>query len=228
MTATLGELTDRTFAAVLFDMDGTLVDSTAVIERSWATWAREFEVDPAALLGFHGVPSGAIVSTLLEAPQQAAAVQRIVDLEIGDTEGVVALPGAVDALTEIADGGGRFAIVTSCIRPLYAVRMEAARLTQPDTSVTADEVAEGKPAPDPYLLGAERLGVDPTACLVVEDAPNGLRSAAGAGCATLAVVSTASRDELVATGLAGAIVDSLAEVRFLVDPGRRIRVVAAD
>lgn len=224
MSALLG---DRDFAAVLFDLDGTLVDSTAVVERSWATWAGEFGVDPAALVGFHGVPAGAIVPTLLEAAQQAVAIQRIVDLEIGDTEGVVALPGAIDALTEVADGGARHAIVTSCIRPLYAVRMDAARLTPPDTSVTADEVTHGKPAPDPYLLGAERLGVDPADCLVVEDAPNGLRSAKEAGCTTLAVVSTATREELETSGLADAVVESLAEVRFVVGGDRRVRVVPA-
>lgn len=227
MSALLGDLGDRTFAAVLFDMDGTLVDSTAVVERSWATWAREFGVDPAALAGFHGVPAAAIVPHVLEAAEEAVAIQRIVDLELADTEGVVPLPGAVDALTEVADGGGRHAIVTSCTRPLYAVRMEASRLTPPNTSVTADEVRRGKPAPDPYLLGAERLGVDPADCLVVEDAPNGLRSAKDAGCATLAVVSTATRDELESTGLADAVVGSLSDVRFLVDADRRVRVVLA-
>ena len=224
MDALLG---DRTFAAVLFDMDGTLVDSTAVVNRSWATWAEEFGVDPAALVGFHGVPAGAIVPTVLEAAQQAAATQRIVDLEMADTEGVVALPGAEDALLEVADGGGRYAIVTSCLRPLYAVRMEASRLTPPDTSVTADEVAHGKPAPDPYLLGAERLGVDPADSLVVEDALQGLRSAKDAGCATLAVVSTATREELEESGLADAVVETLADVRFVVGEDRRTRVVTA-
>ena len=98
--------------------------------------------------------------------------------------------------------------------PLARARMAGAGLTAPEVLVTADQVRRGKPAPDPYLLAADRLGVDPARCLVVEDAPLGLEAARAAGCATLAVVTTTPRGLLVAD----AVVDDLSEVTFEVGP----------
>lgn len=227
-TARLADLPSRTFAAVLFDLDGTLVDSTAAVGRSWLRWTEEFGVDPVRLQGFHGVPASGVVRGLLAEDRWGAAAARIEDLEVGDTEGITLLPGAAEALAAVVGGGGHAAVVTSCTRPLYAARAVATGLVTPEVSVTADEVEHGKPAPDPYLLGARRLGVDPADCLVVEDAPNGLRSAKEAGCATLAVVSTSTRDELERSGLADAVVGGLADVAFSVEEGGRIRVRPTD
>ncbi len=187
MTATAAPLT-TTYEAVLFDLDGTLVDSTAVVVRSWLRWAEEEQVDPQLLAGFHGVPSAGIVAALVPEDRRRGALSRIDALELADTDGVVALPGAARALAALP--AGRAAIATSCTRGLAAARIAAAGLDAPGVVVTVDDVAAGKPAPDPYLLAARRLGVDPARCLVVEDAPSGLRSARAAGCATLAVTTT--------------------------------------
>jgi len=209
----LGELAGASFAAVLFDMDGTLIDSTPAVERSWTRWAAEQGIDPYRLLGFHGVPAAAIVSTLLDETAVPAALARITEIETSDVDGVIPLPGTLDALVALGD---RAAIATSCTRDLAAVRIAAAQLPELAVVVTADDIVHGKPAPDPYLLAAERLGVDPGDCLVVEDAPAGLASAAAAGCRTLAVTTTNPAAKLTAD----AVVTNLAAVQFSVVDGR--------
>jgi sugar-phosphatase len=189
-----GVLGHRTFEAVLFDMDGTLVDSTPAVVRSWLRWAAEEGIDPRRLQGSHGQPSAQIVARLVEADRFAESLARIDALELEDTDGVVLLQGAVEALA--AWPPDRVAIVTSCTRALAEARIAAAALPQPKVVVTADDVLRGKPDPAPYLLGAQHLGVDPRDCLVVEDAPAGLASARAAGCATLAVTTTHPEHEL--------------------------------
>ncbi len=209
----LGPLAGRTFAAVLFDMDGTLVDSTPAVERSWLRWAREFEVELTGFGTWHGIPAAQIVATFLPEDQREAGARRIEQIETEDTEGVVALPGASDALTALASSG-RSAIATSCVWDLAQARLRATGLTPPEVLVTADMVRIGKPDPAPYLLAAQRLGVDPAQCLVVEDAPAGLTSGLKAGAARLAVTTTYPADRLDAE----AIVPDLAAVRFTVTP----------
>lgn len=208
MPSLLGSLHDRAFAAVIFDMDGTLIDSIPVVIRSWLQWAQEHGVEPGRLAGFHGVPAAAVVATLLPHERHATALHRINELELADTEGITVLAGAAEALAAL--GPDRCAIATSCSAPLAAVRIGATGLRVPHVVVTADDVERGKPHPDPFLLAAERLGVDPGACLVVEDAPGGLAAAHAAGCATLAVTTTTPRHELVAD----AVVTDLGHVVF--------------
>lgn len=218
MPRTLGELEGRTFAAVLFDMDGTLVDSTPAVFRSWIQWAQEEGLDPRQLAGQHGVPARGIIARLLPADRVEESVARIEAIEIADTADLAVLPGAAEALGAL-DGTGRSAIVTSCTARLAAVRIEATALPAPAVVVTASDVVHGKPAPDPFLEAATRLGVDPRECLVVEDAPSGLEAARAAGCATLAVTTTTAAADLVA----GAVVGTLADVRFsVVDGGVRV------
>jgi mannitol-1-/sugar-/sorbitol-6-phosphatase len=183
----------RRFAAILFDMDGTLVDSTPAVVRCWLRWAQEEGIDPNRLQGSHGQPSARIVRRLVPAERFEAALARIDALEVGDTEGVVLLPGAAEALAVLAP---RAAIVTSCTRPLAEARIAAAGLRHPEVVVTADDVDHGKPDPAPYLLAAQRLRVDASDCLAVEDAPSGLVSARTAGCTTLAVTTTHEPHEL--------------------------------
>ena len=128
------------------------------------------------------------------------------------------LPGAAHALAAVHDA--KSAIATSCTVPLARARIAAAALVPPNVLVTADDVANGKPSPDPYLEAAARLGVDPADCLVVEDAPAGLTSARTAGCATLAVVTTTAAEKLEAD----AVVPDLSHVDFVVTGDGRVRV----
>ena len=204
----LGGLEDRVFDAVLFDMDGTLVDSTAAVYRAWARWAVEHGVPEDQMRGHDGIPAASIVAKFLPEAEREAGVLRINELELNDTDGLLVLPGAAEALAALADAPN--AIATSCTMPLAKARIASSGLVAPTVLVTADQVEHGKPAPDPYLLAAERLGVDPARCLVVEDAPLGLQAAKAAGCATLAVVTTTAREKLHAD----AVVSDLSEVRF--------------
>ena len=208
MPSPLGPLDGRVFAGVIFDMDGTLIDSIPMVVRSWRRWAREHGLHPGRLQGFHGVPAAAIVAELLPSHRHETALRRITEIELADTDGITMLPGAAEALTALSPA--RCAIATSCTTPLAEARIRATGLQVPEVVVTADDVERGKPHPDAFLLAAARLGLDPTACLVVEDAPSGLSAARAAGCATLAVTTTTPREELVAD----AVVDSLADVRF--------------
>jgi sugar-phosphatase len=213
------DLSDREFDAVIFDMDGTLIDSTPAVLRSWTRWAEEEEVTAEQLEGYHGVPSESVVRAVLPPERQESALDRINELELTDTAGIVPLPGAAQALEQLPTD--RVAIATSCTAPLAAARLTASGLTPPAVLVTVDDVEHGKPAPDPYLAAAERLGIDPANALVVEDAPKGLQSARAAGAATLAVITTSARDELDAD----LVVQNLAHVSWVVDPSSgRIRV----
>ncbi|MEU2348421.1 HAD-IA family hydrolase [Modestobacter sp. NPDC049651] len=217
----LTALAGRTFDAVLFDMDGTLIDSMAGSLRAWAAWAEEHGVDPAALAEVGGRPAAQVVPALLAPDRVAAAIDRIERMEVElAADGIEVLPGTVDALAALP--GDRVAIVTSCTRRLLAARLAGSGLRHPREIVSFDDVARGKPHPDPFLLGAQRLGVDPARCLAVEDAPAGLASARAAGCTTLAVGSTHTPDELVADAHA----PDLSHVRFAVTPAG-ITVTAA-
>ena len=209
MPGTLGQLDGRDFAAVLFDMDGTLIDSIPVVVRSWLRWAEEEGVDPRRLVGFHGVPARGIAEKLLPPERVDAAVERIEAIETADTDGITILPGALAALAALS-GDDLCAIATSCTRVLADARIAATALPVPRVVVTASDVDRGKPHPGPFLLAAQRLGVDPAHCLVVEDAPGGLEAARAAGCATLAVTTTTEPADLVAD----AVVATLADVRF--------------
>lgn len=211
------------FDAVLFDMDGTLISSTRSVERCWLRLAAEYGMPTADLAPFryHGVPARDILDLLLAdrpADERAAALARVVELEVADTDGIEVLPGAVAALAALA-GAGRGAVVTSCGARLASARVGAVGLPAPATVVTADDVERGKPDPEPYRTGAQRLGVDVRRCLVVEDAESGVRSGRAAGAATLALRTTEPE------GPAGAdlVVDDLAGVRFEVT-GAGVRV----
>lgn len=202
-------LTDRVFEAVLFDMDGTLIDSTPSVERSWARWADRRGLDRGRITVAHGVPARQILASFLPVAEVDGALVEIEAMEVADVEGIVVLPGALDALEALPPG--RAAIATSCTQPLAKARIAATGLPSPAVVVTADDVTVGKPHPGPYLLAAARLGVDPARCLVVEDAPAGLASGRAAGCATLALTTTHATADLDAD----AVVASLADVRFV-------------
>lgn len=204
----------------MFDLDGTLIDSTPAVVRAWSTWAAEHGLTAADIAGNHGVPSAGVVRAVLPLDRHEAAIERINELEIADVGGIVVLPGAAEALRSLRTA--KSAIATSCTVPLARARIGAARLVPPSVLVTADDVEHGKPAPDPFLEAARRLGADPGCCLVVEDAPKGLQAAQAAGCYTLAVITTTDPAELVADGM----VPNLAHVAFdVTKTGIRVRQV---
>jgi mannitol-1-/sugar-/sorbitol-6-phosphatase len=215
----LGRLANEVFEAVIFDLDGTLIDSTPAVIRGWDIWANEYGLAPIDLGMHHGTPSASVVRAVLPEHLHEAGIQRITEIEIADLHDIVVLPGAVEALASLANA--KNAIATSCTVPLAEARIAAAQLVPPSVLVTADDVTHGKPHPEPFLEAARRLGVDPQRCLVVEDAPKGLEAAKAAGCFTLAVVTTTAREALDAD----AIVTDLSEVRFDVDQdGVRVRL----
>jgi sugar-phosphatase len=190
------------FAAVISDMDGVLVDSAAATSRVWGRWGRRHGLDGVAIQASnHGRPASAVLAELLPAADVDAESARLLAAEIDDTDGVVAFPGAAGVL-----GLPVVAIATSCTLELAAARLGAAGLARPPVLVGADEVGRGKPAPDPYLLAAERLGADPARCLVLEDAPAGIAAGRAAGMTVWAVATTHERAALgeadrVAAGL---------------------------
>lgn len=189
--------------AVLFDMDGTLVDSDAAVERAWHTWAREYGVDPVAVLAnAHGRPSDPTVREArpdLDDARVAHAAARQLELQYTDLDDVREVPGAHDLLRLLDVLGLPWAIVTSADRRLTEVRLDAAGLPIPDTLVTSEDISEGKPSPEGYLKAAAALGVDPAACLVVEDSDPGLAAGYGAGMHTAALKGL--RGDLRLTGL---------------------------
>jgi mannitol-1-/sugar-/sorbitol-6-phosphatase len=216
----LGQLTDEVFEAVIFDLDGTLIDSTPAVMRAWSAWENEYGLAPMDMLRHHGVPSASVVRAVMPEHLQEAAMRRITEIEMANLHDVVVLPGAVEALASLATA--KNAIATSCTVPLAEARIAAAQLVPPSVLVTVDDVTHGKPHPEPFLEAARRLGADPRRCLVVEDAPKGLEAARAAGCFTLAVVTTTPREAL----RADAVVTDLSEIRFDGDQeGIRVRLV---
>ena len=196
------------FAAVISDFDGVLADSTAAIRRAWAAWGARLGVDGAAIQeANHGRPGHAVVAEHVPADRVDAEAAWLLEAETADTDGVIAYPGAADVLALPV-----VAIATSCAMPLARARLAAAGLPVPGVLVTSDQVARGKPAPDPYLLAAERLGVDPSACLVIEDAPAGIAAGRAAGMTVWAVTTTHAPGELagarrIAAGLPELLAD---------------------
>ncbi|NCT91566.1 HAD-IA family hydrolase [Cellulomonas sp. APG4] len=194
--------------AVLFDIDGTLVDSTPAVERTWRTWASRRDVDAAEVLRVcHGRRTQDTVALFVPPEQRAEAVLELERLELEDLDDVVALPAAGSLLARLP--ADRWAAVTSGSQRLMRARLAAAGLPVPRVLIAAEDVTAGKPDPDGYLKAAAALGVDPRRCLVVEDAPVGVRAGKAAGARTLAVTTSHDAAEL---GEADAIAPDLASV----------------
>ncbi len=176
--------------AVLFDMDGTLVNSDAAVQRAWTTWAGEHGVDAAEAIALaHGSPSEPTVRKLLPYLDEGAvavSVARHMELQYSDLSDVVAAPGALELLGVLAARRVPWAVVTSADVRLARARLGAAGIVPP-VLVTVDDIAAGKPDPEGYLRAAELLGVPPAQCLVVEDADVGLAAARAAGAHTAAL-----------------------------------------
>jgi sugar-phosphatase len=181
--------------AVLFDLDGTLVDSTASVHRNWRRIATLLGRDGEDLVGqLQGIPGRQVLRIIepgLSEERVRELDQALIDGEVADIADVVATKGAADLLSAVPDD--RWAIVTSGPRRLALARLTAAGLAVPRTLITADDVVTGKPDPAPFRLAAARLGHRPARCLAIEDAPAGIASARAAGCRTLGVLTTYPR-----------------------------------
>lgn len=188
------------FQAVLFDMDGVLLDSTPAVARVWRWWAERHGFDPEEVVHrAHGRPSLDTVREYLPPAADITAENAEIERrEIADVAGVRPLPGARALLAMLPPD--RWAIVTSCTRPLARARFQAGGLPEPRHWVTADDITHGKPAPDAYLAGAKALGVAASACLVIEDVAAGVRAGKAAGARVLALTTTVAADELRAAG----------------------------
>jgi mannitol-1-/sugar-/sorbitol-6-phosphatase len=177
----------RDIAAVLFDMDGTLVNSDAAVERAWMTWAGEYGVDGAEATRLaHGSPSEPTVRKMLphlDGAALAVATARQLELQYDDLSDVAPAPGVFELLHVLAERGLPWAVVTSADLRLARARLGAAGIAPP-VLVTTDDIAAGKPDPAGYLRAAELLGVPASRCLVVEDADVGIAAGRAAGART--------------------------------------------
>ncbi|WP_279022674.1 sugar phosphatase [Gibbsiella quercinecans] len=211
----------------LFDLDGTLVDSLPVVERAWSNWAKGRGLDVQEVLDFiHGKQAITSLRHFMPGASEADIQHEhavLEQVEAQDTDGVHALPGAAALLARLNTLDIPWAIVTSGSVPVATSRLAASGLPRPAVFITAEQVQRGKPEPDPYLLGAERLGLAPQACVVVEDAAAGILSGLAAGCQVIAVNAPAEAPKLDQVALA---LSSLAQLQVgKLAQGARIDVV---
>jgi len=196
--------------AILFDLDGVLVDSTQAVERVWRKWAIEKGLDPSYVVdqahGRRSIETVRAVAPDLDADQENLTIEA---LEIDDREGVTSIPGAAALLAQIPPE--HIAIVTSATRALAVARLQYAALPIPKHLISSDDVVEGKPSPEPYLKGAALLHFAAKDCLVFEDTPAGIQAGKGAGAKAIALTTTYARKELQ---MADEILPSLSAVRL--------------
>lgn len=195
--------------AILFDLDGVLVDSTECIERGWRRWAEQHGLDGDDVIeAAHGRRT--LETIRLVAPHLPAEAEtaRLESAESRETDGVYRIEGARELLASLPEG--RWAVVTSGIRAVAELRLRHVGLPVPKVMVCADEVSRGKPDPEGYLAAASQLGVQPADCVVIEDAPPGLEAAHAGGMRAVAVATTYPPSRLRS---ADVVVDALAEIR---------------
>ena len=208
--------------AILFDLDGVLVDSTGAVDREWRDWGRRKGVDGDAIMAIaHGVRTIEVIRRVaphLDAEIEASAIESH---EAGDQSGVVVMPGALELVKSIPDG--HWGVVTSGSRLLAANRLLYCGLPVPEVLVTSDDVTHGKPHPEPYLKGAEGLGFAAAECVVIEDAPAGIAAARAAGMKVIGLASTYKAEKL---SEADVVVKDFRELSVKTSDGR-LRVISA-
>lgn len=201
-----------TCRAILFDLDGVLVDSTALVERHWSSWAAQHGLQSAVVLEHtHGMRTmdtlRAVASHLsLDLEQEAVLLEKTATADI---EGLIAVPGARELLLTLPEHS--WAVVTSGPRSLATRRLQVVGFPLPHVFITAEQVSQGKPHPEGYLKAARLLELDPHDCVVIEDAPAGIQAARAAGCSVIGVATTFAESELKA---ADVIVPDLSHVRL--------------
>ncbi len=194
-------------------MDGVLIDSTPAVARVWRAWAIEHGFNPDEVVAnAHGRPSLANVRQYLPHADHEAENREVERREIADLGGVVPLPGAMELLAGLPDD--RWTIVTSCTRRLAEVRIKAAGLPMPRRFITSNDITQGKPHPEPYLKGAAVLGFPAAECIVVEDAPAGVRAGKAAGARVIGFTTTVDATAVRAAG-ADWVVRNCADIRLL-------------
>lgn len=192
---------------LLFDLDGTLVDSRAVTERHWAAFCERHGVDFAVVLGvLHGVRTSDTMRVVTPHIDIAAEAERFDAGEEADIDGLVLVAGADEVVARLP--AGSWGIVTSGHRSLAERRLRAVGLPIPAVMVCGDEVGRGKPDPEPFLAGARLLGVAPETCVAFEDAPAGIRAAGAAGMPVVGITTTHAAQDLVG---ARVVIDDLTE-----------------
>lgn len=206
-------MTEIACAALLFDMDGVLVNSTPAVARVWRGWAIEHGFNPEEVVArAHGRPSLSTVREYLPDSDHEAENREVERREIEDLEGVVPLPGALELLASLPEE--RWTIVTSCTRALAQVRIRAAGLPLPKKLITSSDITQGKPHPEPYLKAASILGFVAANCVVVEDVPAGIRAGKSARARVIAFPTTVREMELRAAG-ADWVVRNCSEIRMI-------------
>lgn len=203
-------LTDKSFSAMLFDMDGTILNSIAAAENVWAKWASSYGIDVETILPtIHGRRAIDTIAGLnLPGVDAAYEAAYITQAEIAEVEGIEKIPGAAAFLKQIPPS--KWAVVTSAPRELALTRLKAAGLPIPLVLITAEDVDLGKPQPDGYLLAAKRLGVSCTDCLIFEDAQIGMAAALASG-GTLVVVTATHTTHSPAWGAQQIVVKDFSE-----------------
>ncbi len=184
----------------LFDLDGTLVNSQIAVHESWMQIADEAGFHLPNLDGMHGLPAAVSLRKLMpdrSDEEIARWANRLEQVEIVAAHSVFAVDGALDLLNHLTASEIPWTIVTSCTMDLAQARAGAAGIQMPSHSVTFDQVKKGKPNPEPFLLGAERIGIEPALCWGIEDAPGGVQAAKSAGCTVAAVLTTHVKEELL-------------------------------
>ena len=176
-------------------MDGTLVDSTAVVERAWGWWAERHWLPLADVLRFsHGRPTVATLEYFLPGTDHTAELAELEAFEEAELEGIKAVAGADSAVRAVV--GGKWAIVTSAWRKLAVARIAGAGLPVPEVLVPVDEIENGKPHPEGFLLAAQLLGVEPKNCVVFEDTRPGIEAGLNAGMQVVGLLTTVTAQEL--------------------------------
>lgn len=212
-----GKRSVRSFGCdgVLFDLDGVLVDSTRVVVRIWSDWGERRGIEAERILevahGRRTTETLRLVAPHLDAEAETEELER---MELEDLDGVLEVKGAKELLSSLSEDG--WTVVTSGPRALATRRIEHVGLPLPKRFVAAGDVKDGKPHPEAYLKGAEVLGVHPEACVVIEDAPSGIRAGKAAGMTVIAVATTHRGEDL---SEADAVADSLADIRVIPGAG---------
>lgn len=200
---------------VLFDMDGILISSLGSVERSWHAWGTSRGIDPTtAIHTAHGRRAIETIRQLRPDLDDEAELKYIEDLEIADVEGLAVLPGVLALLAALP--AHRWTVVTSATERLARVRMAAGGIPVPQRIITADMVTNGKPDPEPYLRGAEILGLPAADCVVFEDSASGTKAGRSAGCT---VIGTTFSHAIAELSAAHYLVTDVTGIRVEVMPG---------